>query len=216
MFDVQRFIREKQRQVKSDRSRSQLLRIFSELLRWVVLPVFIYTSIANGLMLTAESHRLDPLGIAILMQKIGYSLSELAAQCLGDAFWSILIWACPHPRFTQPVPWLQMAGWAITLYGLIGLSIAARYRSKKLSSRADRTEERLEDSYANLMHIQELQESQRNRVGDVIGHANIIRQGNTIRNIFREDVNENTFNKYLISIAIGVAVNLISKLMHIS
>ena len=94
------------------------------------------------------------------------------------------------------------------MYGLVGLSLGAAHRSKTLSKRARKGEDRLENNYPKLIDIQDRQQSQRNRVGDAVGDSNAITQENTIQNIFRDEKDDSTLKKYLISIVIGVVINL--------
>ena len=89
--------------------------------------------------------------------------------------------------------------------------------SRKRRASAERIEEKLEDAQPTLMDIHDRQQQrQNNQVRDVTGDHNTIHQVNTIRQIFRDEKQEGFFDKYLVGIIVGLAVNLFSKVMHIS
>ena len=49
----------------------------------------------------------------------------------------------------------------------------------------------------------------------VIDNNNTIQQVNSIRQTFRDEKQDNFFDKYLVGIIVGLVVNLFSKVMHI-
>ena len=123
----------------------------------------------------------------------------------------------PYPDITQTFPsWSALGswgGWIAWSYGLISLGIVFRKTSASLYKQACEAQKDL-NLQATLLRV--MQSRQSEAEGDIVGDGNFVNVVNTINNIWEKGESQGWWTQPLGLIVIGVLINVISKVLHLS
>jgi hypothetical protein len=208
MFDAQDFIDKTRNDIADDRGKAGWCKFASYAVRFVTAAVVI-TGVIESFALAPPEFNNGPFRI---IREIG----ALAWNWMNDnapPLWLFLRLISPYPRLTLPLPLLPWLSWVGYIYGLSWLGFKLLERSKFLSERASKTEEKLDFQEPLLLQIQSTQSGVG---GNISGYRNVVVTAvNTINNI-REKDEKNWWTLPTGIIGIGVVIQIICKFLQVS
>ena len=211
MFDAQVFVDNVRNGIGDDRRKAGWCKLAGYVVILVGLAV-LWTGVIESFALASPEFRSD---------RIVGGFSAIAASVWNwmDAImppvWWFLRLISPYPSLTLPLTPLSLLlscagllGWS---FGLMWLGIKLLLRSAFLSERASEEEKFLKNQTPILLQMQSIRNGQDI---DISGDRNVVNAVNTITNI-REERN-GWWNGPTSLIVIGVAINIVSRFLHLS